>query len=586
LAIKSLLSETEAAFWLFLQLNCFANTYLMIPALLPDNETLRLEDLYSFGVLDTPAERDFDQLIELASLICQCDMSMVSLIDKERQWFKAKRGIDSHQTPRSEAICAHAILQDEVFIVENTLDDERFFDLPSVVGTPNIRFYAGAPITSSNGFNLGTVCVLDTTPKLLTDMQIEALRKLARQASILFEFRKRNEQLKTIAAEQLKLKQIAERASHSHKQFLSTMSHEIRTPLNGVIGMTNVLLMEDPAPHQVEYLNSLKFASETLLNVVNDVLDYNKLTSENLVFEKVSFNLYKLLQEIAKAHTVAAQTKGISIELNTDLNVPEWVVGDSARLTQVLNNLIGNAVKFTLKGGVKIKLRLVDTTVKSVSLKFEVSDSGIGIEADQLERIFDQFTQANTGISRNFGGTGLGLAISKKLLQLQGSDIEVSSRLGEGTSFFFTLAFGRSLEKSSKKEEDIPHCQLAGLQVLIVEDNKLNWVVLRKYLSAWNVTSELAENGAIALEMVAQKKYNVVFMDLQMPVMDGFAATRAMREQQLFDGPIVAITADAFANQDYNLVELGFTDSVVKPFERKELAAKLTRLTQKSSTKL
>lgn len=558
----------------------------MIPALLPDNETLRLEDLYSFGVLDTPAERDFDQLIELASLICQCDMSMVSLIDKERQWFKAKRGIDSHQTPRSEAICAHAILQDEVFIVENTLDDERFFDLPSVVGTPNIRFYAGAPITSSNGFNLGTVCVLDTTPKLLTDMQIEALRKLARQASILFEFRKRNEQLKTIAAEQLKLKQIAERASHSHKQFLSTMSHEIRTPLNGVIGMTNVLLMEDPAPHQVEYLNSLKFASETLLNVVNDVLDYNKLTSENLVFEKVSFNLYKLLQEIAKAHTVAAQTKGISIELNTDLNVPEWVVGDSARLTQVLNNLIGNAVKFTLKGGVKIKLRLVDTTVKSVSLKFEVSDSGIGIEADQLERIFDQFTQANTGISRNFGGTGLGLAISKKLLQLQGSDIEVSSRLGEGTSFFFTLAFGRSLEKSSKKEEDIPHCQLAGLQVLIVEDNKLNWVVLRKYLSAWNVTSELAENGAIALEMVAQKKYNVVFMDLQMPVMDGFAATRAMREQQLFDGPIVAITADAFANQDYNLVELGFTDSVVKPFERKELAAKLTRLTQKSSTKL
>lgn len=558
----------------------------MIAMPYPPHESQRLEDLYSYGILDTPSEGDFDQLSELASLICGCDMSLVSLVDRERVWFKAKKGIDFPESPRELSMCSHAIMTDEVLVINNPLSDERFFDLPGVTTEPNVRFYAGAPIRSSKGFNLGTVCVFDSTPKKITENQIKALHKLARQASVLLEFRKKNDELKRIAEEQLKLKQLAQIATRTQKQFLSTMSHEIRTPLNGVIGMTNVLLMDDPAPHQMDYLNSLKFASETLLTVVNDVLDYNKITSESMVFEKVSFSLFSLLQEIAKTHAVAAQAKGISIELNTDLNVPEWVVGDSARLTQILNNLIGNAVKFTSKGGVKIKLQLVDTTMNTVALKFEISDSGIGIEADQLGKIFDQFTQANAGINRNFGGTGLGLAITKKLLELQGSEIQVSSKIGEGTTFFFTLTLGRTSETGTKKVIEQINCQLDGTKVLIVEDNKLNWVVLSKYLSAWNVSSELAENGAIALEMVAKNAYDVVFMDLQMPVMDGFEATRTMREQQLFDGPIVAITADAFANQDYNLMELGFTDSVVKPFERKELAAKLTQLTQKDSAKL
>lgn len=553
----------------------------MIAHPLPINEDLRLDDLYSYSVLDSQAEQDYDQLVELASLICQCDMSLVSLVDKDRQWFKAKKGIDLPQTPREEAICAHAILQDDVFIVENTLADERFWNLPTVLGDPNIRFYAGAPITSSRGFKLGTVCVLDSNPKVLSELQIQALHKLARQASILFEFRKKNDELKTIAQEQLKLKQLAEVASRSQKQFLSTMSHEIRTPLNGVIGMTNILLLEDPAPHQLEYLNSLKFASASLLNVVNDVLDYNKITSENLVFEKASFNLYKLLQEIAKTHAIAAKAKGMSIELNTDLNIPEWVIGDSARLTQILNNLIGNAIKFTSKGGIKIRLQLVDTTPDIASIKFEIADSGIGIEEDQLDTIFEQFTQANAGITRHFGGTGLGLAITKKLLELQGSEIKVSSKMGEGSTFYFTLSFSRSQEIVKKRETNIQTLQLDGTKVLIVEDNKLNWVVLKKYLSAWKVEAGLAENGAIALQMVKEGSYDIVFMDLQMPVMDGFVAAKAMREQELYNGPIIAITADAFVNQDHDLSLFGFTDSVLKPFDRAELAAKLIQHTTK-----
>jgi signal transduction histidine kinase len=412
----------------------------MIAAPFPANELLRLEDLHSYKILDTQAERDYDMLVELASLICDCEMSRITLVDKDRQWFKSAKGKTIPETPRSEAICGYAILQDKVFIVENTLADERFFDLPSVTGDPRIRFYAGAPITSSKGFRLGTVCVLDTSPKALNEVQIEALEKLARQASLLFEFRKKNDDLGKFAAEQQDLKQQAEIASRTQKQFLSTMSHEIRTPLNGVIGMANLLLMDNPAPHQLESLHSLRFASETLLSVVNDVLDYSKITSESLVFEKRSFHLYQLLQEIAKTHAVTATAKGISIELNTDLNVPEWVTGDSARLTQVLNNLIGNAVKFTTTGGVRIRLQLTDTSPGSATIRFDVTDTGIGIEESQLDSVFEQFTQANAGITRNHGGTGLGLAITKKLLELQGSAISVTSVLGQGSTFTFTLA--------------------------------------------------------------------------------------------------------------------------------------------------
>ena len=551
---------------------------------MPQNEAQRLEDLYSYGILDTPAESDFDQLTELATLICGCDMSLVTIVDRERVWFKAKKGVDFPESPRELSMCSHVILQEEVMVIDDPLTDERFFDLPGVVTDPNVRFYAGAPIRSANGFHLGTVCVFDSTPKHITDNQINALSRLARQASVLLEFRKRNEELKLFAEEQLQLKQLAQIASRSQKQFLSTMSHEIRTPLNGVIGMTNLLLLEEPSPQQVEYLTSLKFASETLLTVVNDVLDYNKITSEVLSFENVPFHLYQRVRQIVQTHALTAKNKGVSIELTTDPQVPEWVTGDSARLTQVLNNLIGNALKFTQQGSVKIRLQLADTTADGVAIRFDVTDSGIGIEESQQEAIFEQFTQANSGITRQFGGTGLGLSITKKLLEQQGATIQVKSKPGEGATFFFTLSFGRCQDTATPRLPTAETAGLAGLKVLIVEDNKINWVVLRKYLSAWKVESELAENGAIAIQKIATGHYDLVFMDLQMPVMDGFAATQKLREEYFYTKPIVAITADAFAGQDNNLQGLGFTDSIVKPFDRNELAQKLVSLTKPAAT--
>ncbi|TCJ12062.1 hybrid sensor histidine kinase/response regulator [Flaviaesturariibacter flavus] len=557
----------------------------MIPAALPENEQQRLEDLYSFNILDTTAERDFDELVELASMICGTPMSTVTLVDRGRQWFKARVGLTAPETPRDEAICAHAILQDGIFVVENTLEDERFFDLPSVLTDPHIRFYAGAPIVSQNGYKLGTVCVIDDRPRQLSEVQQEALLKLARQASLLLEFRKKNAQLKRIAREQLQQKQLAEIASKTQKQFLSTMSHEIRTPLNGIIGMTNLLLTENPRPDQLEYLNSLRFAGDHLLNVVNDILDYNKITGANLTFESIDFNLPQLVQEIGRGHAVNARNKGLLLEVNVEASVPEWVNGDPARLTQVLHNLVGNAVKFTNEGSVQLRVAFKNGSKDGYGIDFAVKDTGIGIAEDKLEKVFEEFGQAHAGINRQFGGTGLGLAISKKLLELQGSEIFLQSAPGEGSCFSFTLIFKKPLRATEAKRVCAPEdsARFSDLRVLVVEDNQLNWVVLRKYLQLWGVEADHAADGALALEKARACNYDIIFMDLQMPVMDGYEATRRLREELAYNGTIFAITADAFVSKEQDLTAIGFTDSVVKPFDRNELCAKINAVHAQSA---
>jgi signal transduction histidine kinase len=540
---------------------------------IPVNEKERLNDLHAFGILDTESESDFDQLVELASLICQCKMSLISLIDGERQWFKAKKNITDKQTPRSESFCAHAIMHDEIFIVENTLDDERFQNFPVVTNELKVRFYAGARIVSSNGYALGTVCVLHEEPRQLNEMQKYALQTLARQAAVLFELRKKNQALKQLAEEQERLKKAAELATRSQKQFLSNMSHEIRTPLNGILGMTNILLTDEHNAQQGEYLNSLKFASENLLSVVNDVLDFNKITTYDLVFEKIDFDLHNLLKEVNRSHAVSAAAKKVDLELTIHDTVPGIVNGDSLRLIQVLNNLMGNAIKFTEAGFVKIEVAGKESTAENISVCFTVTDTGIGIASHEIGKIFEEFSQANASITRNFGGTGLGLAISKNLLNLQGSELEVTSTEGKGSSFSFTISFRKTKNEKQQLTDPTDLGRLKGLRVLVVEDNKLNWVVLRKYLSSLNVISEHAENGAIAIEMLAGKNYDMVFMDLQMPVMDGITAINILRNEKGLSQPVIAITANAYVNEEFDIKASGFSGSILKPFHKKELAA-------------
>ncbi|HEX2532231.1 MAG TPA: ATP-binding protein [Chitinophagaceae bacterium] len=547
-------------------------------ASIPPNEQERLQELYRYRILDTDAEKDFDHLVELASLICGSEMSVLSLIDRDRQWFKARIGLSGTETSRETAFCSHTILQDEVLVVSNAQSDERFSSNPSVTGDPFIRFYAGAPIISERGFKLGTLCVFDNHERPFLPHQEEALKRLSRQAAILMELRLKNEQLQAFAAEQEQLKSKADAAARAQEQFLSTMSHEIRTPLNGILGLTNLLLLEQPQPHQAEYLNALKFAGDNLLTIVNDILDYNKIQSGSIELERVPFDLQQLLHQVQRGHKVAAGQKGITLLAEVSPGLPARVIGDPNRLTQVLNNLIGNAVKFTKEGGVTLRVTQGARAAGKIRLVLSVSDTGIGIRPDQLESIFHRFTQANAGISREYGGTGLGLAIARRLVQLMGSDIEVESIPGSGSTFRFGIDLAvAEASPAAPGNTAAVSTSFPGMRVLLVEDQRINVMVMENLLRRWEVILDHAENGAVALEKLAVQKYDLVFMDMLMPVMDGVEATRILRETHHYRGPIVVVTADAFVQQQDKWEAMGFDDFILKPFHPVSLMEKLDK---------
>lgn len=376
----------------------------------------------------------------------------------------------------------------------------------------------------------------------------------------------------------------AEEYAKSRTMFLSTMSHELRTPLNAVIGMTYILLSEEPRPNQIDNLQTLRFSAENLLALINDILDFSKIEAGKLSFEEVDFDLFEKIVSIAQVLRVKADEKGITIEEKIGKDVPQFLVGDSTRLNQILFNLAGNAIKFTPKGGVLITVDKTDETDTHYTIRFTVSDSGIGIAPEKIDSIFDSFTQAENDITRKYGGTGLGLAITKKLIDLQGGTIRVKSSLGKGTTFTVEMSYRKS-EKTLKTDEPIILTEFKtfnGEKVLVVDDNQINLIVARKFLSKWNLQVDTAENGAEAYELARSLDYEMILMDIQMPEMDGYTASRAIRQYEAQVGrrpiPIIALTASALLDVREKIYASGMNDFVTKPFNPKELNYKIGKI--------
>jgi len=372
-----------------------------------------------------------------------------------------------------------------------------------------------------------------------------------------------------------KLKEERDKAKQANiikTDFLSTMSHEIRTPLNAVVGITNILLMEDPKESQMENLSTLKFSAQNLLNIINDILDYNKLSINRVKLEQIDFNLFELFRGMHFSMNNMAASKQIGLSYTIDDNIPPILVGDSTRLLQIITNLVGNAIKFTKKGAVQLTVDLKEQTSKNVLLHFQVTDTGIGIQPEKIGVIFEEFRQASDNITREFGGTGLGLAIVKKLLHFMGSEICVESEPGKGSRFHFDLSLLIGNEQSSGEiiRKPIDRITLKGKKVLLVEDNKINQMVARRFLDEWGCITDIADNGAIALEKVRETNYDIVLMDLQMPVMDGYQASRKIREmkgKKYHTLPIVALSASAHGQLEIRALKYGMNGFVVKPFE-------------------
>jgi len=343
-------------------------------------------------------------------------------------------------------------------------------------------------------------------------------------------------------------------AAKSKDEFLSTMSHEIRTPLNAVTGISNILLMEDFLPDQAENLKALKYSSEHLLGLINDLLDFDKIKAGKVKVVKSNFSLPIFLENIKSHFSLRAKEKGISFKVICDEKIPNNLIGDKLKLTQVIKNLLSNSLKFTEKGGVTLSLNLISNTSKKVRIQFKVIDTGIGIPKKKLSSIFKSFVQASTDTSIKYGGTGLGLPISKKLLNLQGSDLEVESQAGVGAEFSFIMEYKINNSQNIDEREDVKFktkFKRLNIKVLVAEDNKMNVLILKRFFTNWGVEATIAQNGQEALEFVKKDNFDIVLMDLQMPIMDGYQATKSIRKLKncsKSELPIYALTA--FAQTD------------------------------------
>jgi len=395
----------------------------MIKGNLPANEAQRLAALNELEILDTIEEQAYDDLTDLASNICNTPVSLVSLIDTDRQWFKSHHGLDARETPRDFAFCAHAINSDDLFIIENADNDERFHDNPLVTNEPFVKFYAGAPLILKNNIRVGTLCVIDHQPRKINQSQRNALQALARQVVTQFELRLQLKALKHL--------------DHAKDEFLSMVSHELRTPLTSLIGSLGIL------EHQINQhdkeinpmLSIAKRNSDQLLLIVNDILDLSKMEAGKLVLDLTDINLIDLMQQAVKLNETYIEQclcKAILKQPDTENLI---VRGDEHRVLQVLSNLISNAAKFSPDGGT-IKLSV---TTDNHQVCISVSNSGSGIPLEQQKMLFKKFKQLGSTSNQKLPGTGLGLSICKHIIEAHNGEIGFESKPGEDTTFYFKL---------------------------------------------------------------------------------------------------------------------------------------------------
>lgn len=380
-------------------------------------------------------------------------------------------------------------------------------------------------------------------------------------------------------------KEKAEEATLAKSNFLSNMSHEIRTPMNAVIGMTHVLLEENPRIDQKEHLETVMFSAENLLVIINDILDYSKMEAGRMVIERTNFDIREVINNIYKTLVPKAKDRKLIFQLDMEEDVPRYLLGDPTRLTQVLINLLNNAIKFTEEGKISLTVRQQGQSKKGESkLLFEVKDTGIGIPKEKQEQIFESFSQADEHTTRIFGGTGLGLAITKRLVELQGGLIKLQSEIGKGSCFSFSLSYPIGdvpIETLSDTQNVLKQKGIKGVErILIVEDNLFNVKVVKRILKFWDMEIDIANDGYEALEMVKDKDYNIVLMDLQMPHMDGYQATETIRswhEKKYQSLPIIALSASALADFRQRAFDVGMNDFLTKPFKPKDLYQTIER---------
>jgi signal transduction histidine kinase/ActR/RegA family two-component response regulator len=526
------------------------------------DEAARLHALYDYDVLDTEAEKIFDDLTQLAAQICNTPITLISLVDPNRQWFKSKVGLDAEETSRDIAFCAHAIHQKEIFEVEDTLLDKRFFDNPLVTSAPNIRFYAGTPLVSASGHAIGTLCVIDDKPNKLTTDQRQALEVLGRSVISQMELRKNIKQLK--------------QANEHKTEFLSNMSHELRTPLNAIIGFSR-LILEDIKTHQYpakfsEYIGHIDYSGRRLLSVVNSVIDLNKIEAGMMQVQVEHTCVREFFKDIEGMLAMTANEKDVAFSVNVSDTLPTYLVIDQAKIGQIITNLVHNAIKFTDSG----KWVKVEFSLNNGNFVITVADQGVGISSTDQTKLFSKFQQV--GQAKSAEGSGLGLSITQSLVELLGGSIKVLSTLGSGSIFKVLLPLQNDQE--ALQQSVVPAPEKINFdntsKILVVEDNEINQAVMLAVFESINIPIIIAATGEDAVEIVNNRHFDLIFMDIHLPGIDGRQASEKIKLVHP-NIPIVALSADTFNQHKFADNDKIWDQYLCKPLELEKLVQALNR---------
>jgi PAS domain S-box-containing protein len=484
----------------------------------------------------------------------------------------------NNEVIKSEELCAiYGVSGDEL----NTDFDTRFVHPADKVYVEKILQKA---LVDHNPFNIffrivrsdGSERVLNSKGKVYTNMNDEVTRVVGTSQDVT--------DAKNAEKELLKAKQIAEQSLVLKETFLANMSHEIRTPMNAIIGFTDILAKRNLQEQEKEYVQIIKNSGESLLRIINDILDISKIEADMIVFEEHPLSIEEIFKSLQTMLHQKAKEKDLELIYIADKNVPEVLLGDPTRITQILINLTGNAIKFTKRGKVEITAKLIAEEKERSIVQFLVSDTGIGIPEDKLNSIFERFKQAEDHTTRNYGGTGLGLSIAKQLVELQGGQMSIASKLDKGTQVMFTLPLKKTKEvynlKTHEEERKFDPEELSKLKILLAEDNPINVKLVLSLFSDYGIEAEVAENGKIVIEKLKKNYYDLILMDMEMPEMNGYEATSVIREEMKNKIPIIAMTAHAMAGEREKCFKLGMHDYISKPINANLLFEKIYNATE------
>lgn len=539
----------------------------MEAAPLPKNEDERLAELLSYDIIDTEAEKLFDDLTALASQICETPIALISLVDPNRQWFKSRVGLDAEETSREIAFCSHAILQEDVFEIPNATLDPRFHDNPLVTGSPDIRFYAGAPLITPSGHAIGTLCAIDKKPRRLTDAQKMSLQTLSKSVVAHLELRRKNREL--------------ERTSQFKSDFLSYISHEIRTPLNAINTFSHLLEAEARKLNLPETfstpLSHVSRSGERLLEIVNSVLDINQIEAGKMRVMPRAVNLNDFFTHLFSLTKIRAEESGVLLSTTIETTMPKTLFFDDTKFGQVALNILSNAIKFTAKDkSVKAQVKY-----KKGSLIFTVVDQGIGMSEEDQKRLFTPYERMKN--AHKISGTGLGLNISKRLIELMDGSIKVSSKLNKGTRV--SLSIPADSFDASQLEDTTARSLTAQINIdnaaniLVVEDHYINQAVIQTLLEKLGIQFSIVGTGEEGVEYTRSHPVDLVLMDLNLPGIQGDEATtqiKAIRPEL----PVVALTADVITKPT-SLREKGMDDVLTKPINKGEIVRVLNQFLAK-----